>query len=64
MELLDAFQNKWHTIFDMQGNLYQVFVCKANMHDSKESARSADSVLRKHKHVKKVLADLGYRGLF
>ena len=49
---------------DTQGNLHQVLVHRANIHDSKGGAVLADIVLRQQKRVKKMLADLGYRGFF
>ena len=49
---------------DTQGNLHQVLVHRANIHDSKGGAVLADIVLRQQKKVKKMLADLGYRGFF
>jgi len=49
---------------DTQGLVHEVFVHKANIHDSKGGAVLADIVLKKQKQVKKMLADLGYRGFF
>lgn len=49
---------------DSMGNLHQVFVHRANIHDSKGGAVLADIVLKQQKRVKKILADLGYRGFF
>jgi putative transposase len=49
---------------DTQGNLHQVLVHKANIHDSKGGAVLADIILRQYNRVKKFLADLGYRGFF
>ncbi len=46
------------------GNLPQVLVPRANIHDSKGSAVLADIFLRQQHQVKKVLADLGCRGFF
>ncbi len=46
------------------GNLSQVLVYRANIHDSKGGAVLADIVLRQQRQVKKVLADLGCRGFF
>ncbi len=46
------------------GNLHQVLVHKANIHDSKGGTILADIVLKKQEKVKKMLADLGYRGFF
>jgi putative transposase len=39
-------------------------VHRANIHDSKGGAVWADIVLKQHKQVKNILADLGYRGCF
>ncbi len=39
-------------------------VHRANIHDSKGGAVLADIVLKQQRQVKKVLADLGYRGFF
>lgn len=55
---------KRQIVVDTQGNLHQVLVHRANVHDSKGGAVLADIVLKQHKNVKKVLADLGYRGFF
>jgi putative transposase len=55
---------KRQIMVDTQGNLHQVFVHKGNIHDSKGGAVLADIVLKKHKQVKTILADLGYRGFF
>jgi len=49
---------------DTQGNLHQVLVHQANIHDSKGGAVLADIVLIQHPQVKKLLVDLGYRGFF
>jgi len=49
---------------DTQGNLHQVLVHQANIHDSKGGAVLADIVLKTHPEVEKLLADLGYRGFF
>ena len=49
---------------DSQGNLHQVLVHKANIHDSKGGAVLADIVLRQQSQVQKMLADLGYRSFF
>lgn len=49
---------------DTQGLVHQVLVHKANIHDSKGGAVLADIVLTQQRQVKKVLADLGYRGFF
>ena len=49
---------------DTQGHLHEVFVHKANIHDSKGGAILADIILKQQKWVKKILADLGYRGFF
>lgn len=46
------------------GNLHQVLVHRANIHDSKGGAVLADSVLKQQKNVEKLLVDLGYRGFF
>jgi putative transposase len=46
------------------GNLHQVLVHRANIHDSKGGAVLAGIVLKQQKKVKKMLADLGYRGFF
>ena len=53
---------KRQVVVDTQGNLHQVFVHKANVHDSKGGAVLADIVLKQQKKVKKILAELGYRG--
>lgn len=55
---------KRQIVVDTQGNLHQVLVHRANIHDSKGGAVLADIVLKQHKQVKKILADLGYRGFF
>ena len=55
---------KRQIVVDTQGNLHQVLVHRANIHDSKGGAVLADIVLKKHKNVQKMLADLGYRGFF
>ncbi len=55
---------KRQIIVDIQGNLYQTLVHKANIHDSKRGAILADIVLKKKNQVKKILADLGCRGFF
>ena len=55
---------KRQIVVDTQGNLHQVLVHKANIHDSKGGAVLADIVLKQHKQVKTLLADLGYRGFF
>ena len=55
---------KRQIVVDTQGNLHQVFVRRANIHDSKGGAVLADIVLKQHKKVKTMLADLGYRGFF
>lgn len=55
---------KRQIVVDTQGNLHQVLVHRANIHDSKGGAVLADIVLSQHKQVKKILADLGYRGFF
>ena len=44
--------------------MHEVFVHKANIHDSKGGAVLADIVLKQQKQVKKMIADLGYRGFF
>ena len=49
---------------DTQGNVHQVFVHKANIHDSKGGAILAYMMLEKENKIKKFLVDLGYRGLF
>jgi len=49
---------------DTQGNLHQVLVHKANIHDSKGGAVLADIMLRQRNGVKTFLADWGSRGLF
>ena len=49
---------------DTEGLLHQVFVHKANIHDSKGGAVLADIVLKQQGQVKKILVDLGYRGFF
>ncbi len=46
------------------GKLHQVLVHRANIHDSKGCVVLADIVLRQQRQVKKVLADLSYRGFF
>ena len=55
---------KRQIVVDTQGNLHQVLVHKANIHDSKGGAVIADIVLKQQRHVRKMLADLGYRGFF
>jgi len=55
---------KRQIVVDTQGNLHQVLVHRANTHDSKGGAVLADLVLKQQKKVKKMLADLGYRGFF
>ncbi len=55
---------KRQIIVDTQGNVHEVLVHKANIHDSKGGAVLADIVLKQQKQVKKMLADLGYRGFF
>jgi len=55
---------KRQIVVDTQGNLHQVLVHKANIHDSKGGAVLADIVLKQQKQVKTLLADLGYRGFF
>lgn len=55
---------KRQIVVDTQGNLHQVLVHRANIHDSKGGAVLANIVLKQQKNVKKVLADLGYRGFF
>ena len=55
---------KRQIVVDTQGNLHEVLVHKANIHDSKGGAVLADIVLKQQKQVKKMLADLGYRGFF
>ncbi len=55
---------KRQIVVDTQGNLHQVLVHRANIHDSKGGAVLADIVLTQQKQVKKLLADLGYRGFF
>lgn len=55
---------KRQIMVDTQGLVHQVLVHKANIHDSKGGAVLADIVLQKHREVEKILADLGYRGLF
>ncbi len=49
---------------DTQGNLHQVLVHKANIHDPKGGAVLADIILRQRNGVKTFLAELGSRGLF
>ena len=49
---------------DTQGNLHQVFVHQANIHDSKGGAVLANIVLKHKPTVMNVLVDLGYRGFF
>ncbi len=51
-------------VVDTMGKLHQVLVHRANIHDSKVGAVRTDIVLRQQRQVKKVLADLGYRGFF
>jgi transposase len=51
-------------VVDTQGLVHEVFVHKANIHDSKGGEVLADIVLKKQKQVKNMLADLGYRGFF
>jgi transposase len=55
---------KRQIVVDTQGLLHQVLVHQANIHDSKGGAVLADIVLRQQRQVKKMLADLGYRGFF
>ena len=55
---------KRQLVVDTQGLVHQVFVHQANIHDSKGGAVLADIVLKQQPQVKKILADLGYRGLF
>jgi len=55
---------KRQIVVDTQGLMHEVFVHKANIHDSKGGAILADIVLKQQKKVKKMLADLGYRGFF
>ena len=55
---------KRQIVVNSQGNLHQVLVHRANLHDSKGGAVLADIVLKKQKKVKKMLAELGYRGFF
>ena len=55
---------KRQIVVDTQGNMHEVFVHKANIHDSKGRAVLADIVLKDQKQVEKMLADLGYRGFF
>ncbi len=55
---------KRQIVVDTQGNLHQVLVHRANIHDSKGGAVLADMILRQKKKVQKMLADLGYRGFF
>jgi len=49
---------------DTLGHVQEVFVHKANVHDSKGGAVLADIILKQQPQVKKMLADLGYRGFF
>lgn len=55
---------KRQIVVDTQGHVHEVLVHKANIHDSKGGAILADIVLKRQKQVKKMLADLGYRGFF
>ena len=55
---------KRQIVVDTQGNLHQVLVHRANIHDSKGGAVLADIILKQQKNVKKLLADLAYRGFF
>lgn len=55
---------KRQIVVDSMGNFHQVLVHRANIHDSKGGAVLADVVLKQQKKVKKMLADLGYRGFF
>lgn len=55
---------KRQIVVDSQGNLHQILVHQANIHDSKGGAVLADIVLKQQKGVKKLIADLGYRGFF
>jgi transposase len=55
---------KRQIVVDSMGNLHQVLVHRANIHDSKGGAVLAGIVLKQQKKVKKMLADLGYRGFF
>ena len=55
---------KRQIVVDSMGNLHQVLVHQANIHDSKGGAVLADIVLRQQQKVQKLIADLGYRGFF
>ena len=55
---------KRQIVVDTQGNLHQVLVHAANIQDSKGGSMLADIVLKQQRQVKKLLADLGYRGFF
>lgn len=55
---------KRQIVVDTQGLVHQVFVHKANIHDSKGGAVLADIVLQQQPNVETMVADLGYRGLF
>jgi transposase len=55
---------KRQIVVDTQGNMHQVLVHKANIHDSKGGAVLADIVLRQQPWIQTMLGDLGYRGFF
>jgi transposase len=55
---------KRQIVVDTMGNLHQIFVHRANIHDSKGGALLADRVLKRQSSVQKMVADLEYRELF
>lgn len=55
---------KRQIVVDTQGNMHQILVHKANIHDSKGGAVLADIVLRQQPGIQTMLGDLGYRGFF
>ena len=55
---------KRQIVVDTQGNMHQVLVHKANIHDSKGGAVLADIVLKQQPWIQTMLGDLGYRGFF
>ena len=55
---------KRQIVVDTQGNMHQILVHKANIHDSKGGAVLADIVLKQQPGIQTMLGDLGYRGFF
>ena len=53
---------KRQIIVDTEGNLHQVLVHGANVHDTKGGAVLAERVLSYAKGAKHIVVDLGYRG--